>query len=250
MTITYEICIDSVEGALAAQQGGAQRVELCDNLVEGGTTPSLGMLRLARRQVSIAIHVLIRPRGGDFCYTPLEFAVMAEDIRAAREAGADGVVLGLLLPDGRVDAARTAELVELARPLSVTFHRAIDLCRDSAEALETLAWLGVERVLTSGREATALQGAACIAGLVRRSAGRVKVMAGGGVTAENLPELVAATGVGEVHFTAREPLASPMTYHNRACFMGKAYTPDEYTRKVTTAERVRAVIEAGKMANP
>src|SRR5512133_1941231 len=105
----FEVCVDSVEGAVAAQQGGAQRVELCDNLVEGGTTPSLGMLRLARQNVSIAINVIIRPRGGDFYYTPLEFAVMREDIQAAKDAGADGIVLGLLLPDGRVDAARTAE---------------------------------------------------------------------------------------------------------------------------------------------
>ncbi len=261
MTLTFEICIDSVEGALAAQQGGAQRVELCDNLVEGGTTPSLGMLRLARRNVSIALNVIIRPRGGDFCYTPLEFAVMREDILAAREAGADGVVLGLLLPDGRVDAARTAALVDLAQPLPVTFHRAIDLCRDSDEALETLAGLGVARVLTSGRKATALEGAACIArlvrqsadlarrssGYVRRSPGHVAIMAGGGITAENLPALLSATGVSEVHFSAREPLASPMTYRSLECHMGKAYTPAEYTRKVTTAERVRAVVEAGKI---
>ncbi len=246
MNLTFEICIDSVEGAIAAQQAGAQRVELCDNLVEGGTTPSLGMLRLARQNVSITVNVIIRPRGGDFCYTPFEFAVMREDILAVKDAGADGIVLGLLLPDGRVDAARTGALVDLARPLPVTFHRAIDLCRDSAEALETLAGLGVAHILTSGREATALEGAPCIADLVRRSAGRVTIMAGGGITSQNLPALLSATGVSEVHFSAREPLASPMAYRNPGCFMGKAYTPDEYTRKVTTAELVRAVIEAGR----
>src|SRR5512142_2116911 len=150
----YEVCIDSVEGAIAAQQGGAQRVELCDNLVEGGTTPSLGTIRLARQRVSIGVNVIIRPRGGDFYYSSLEFEVMRQAILAAKEAGADGVVIGLLLPDGRVDADRTRALVELARPLSVTFHRAIDLCRDSAEALEDLAGIGVDRILTSGRQAT------------------------------------------------------------------------------------------------
>src|SRR5512146_3272836 len=147
----YEVCVDSVEGAVAAQQGGAQRVELCDNLVEGGTTPSLGMIRLTRQHIAIALNVIIRPRGGDFFYSPLEFEVMRQDILAAKEAGADGVVIGLLLPDGRVDVERTRALAALARPLSVTFHRAIDLCRDPAEALEELAGLGVDRILTSGR---------------------------------------------------------------------------------------------------
>jgi copper homeostasis protein len=250
MPLTFEICIDSVEGAIAAQQGGAQRVEMCDNLVEGGTTPSLGTIRVARQNASIAINVIIRPRGGDFCYTPFEFAVMRADILAAKEAGANGIVLGLLLPDGRVDAERTAELVALSRPLPVTFHRAIDLCRDSSEALETLAGLGVARVLTSGRKATALEGAACITGLVKQSAGRVIVMAGGGITAENLPALLAATGVSEVHFSAREPLESPMAYRSYDCHMGKAYIPEEYTRKITTAEKVRAVVEAGRRAAP
>ncbi len=181
--LLFEICIDSVDGAVAAQQGGAQRVELCDNLVEGGTTPSIGTIRLARANIAIGLNVIIRPRGGDFCYTPLEFEVMRQDILAAREAGADGVVIGLLQPDGRVDAARTRALVELARPLSVTFHRAIDLCRDPLEALEDLAAIGVDRILTSGCRPTALEGAEVIAGLVRRSNGRVVIMAGGGVTA-------------------------------------------------------------------
>ena len=161
------------------------------------------------------------------------------------------------LEAGDQDAARLLwqryyrELVELARPLPVTFHRAIDLCRDSAEALETLAGMGVARILTSGRKATALEGAQCIADLVRRSLGypgRITVMAGGGITADNLPALLAATGVSEVHFSAREPLASPMTYRNLGCHMGKAYTPDEYTRKITTAEKVRIVVESGRRA--
>lgn len=240
--LTYEICIDSVDGAVAAQQGGAQRVELCDNLVEGGTTPSIGTIRLARREIRIGLNVIIRPRGGDFCYTPLEYEAMAEDIRAVKEAGADGVVIGLLLPDGRVDVERTSQLVELARPLSITFHRAIDLCRDSAEALEDLAGIGVDRILTSGRKSSALEGADCIAALVRQSAGRLVIMAGGGVNAENLPALVAATGVKEVHFSARSPLESPMAYRLPGVFMGKAYAPEEYSRRVTQSELVRRVI--------
>jgi copper homeostasis protein len=241
----FEVCVDSVESAISSEQAGAQRIELCDNLVEGGTTPSLGTIRLACQLVSIAVNVIIRPRGGDFYYSPIEFEVMRQDILAAREAGADGIVTGLLLRDGGVDVERTRALVDLARPLPVTFHRAIDLCRDSAEALETLASLGVERILTSGRRATALEGVDCIARLVRQSAGRVIVMAGGGINCENLPVLLAAAGVSEVHFSARETIPSPMVYRSLACNMGKAYTPDEYIRKVTTVDRVRQVVEAG-----
>jgi copper homeostasis protein len=239
---TFEVCVDSVEGAIAAEQGGAQRVELCAGLVEGGTTPSIGTIRLARASTGIALNVIVRPRGGDFCYTPIEFEVMRQDILAAREAGADGVVIGLLLPDGRVDRERTRALVALARPLSVTFHRAIDLCRDPAEALEDLAALGVDRILTSGGRPTALEGADAIADLVRRSAGRVAIMPGGGVTAETLPPLRAATGAMEFHFSARAPLDSPMAFRRPGVFMGKAYTPDEYSRRVTQAELVRRVI--------
>lgn len=244
--LTYEICIDSADGAVASQQGGAQRVELCDDLVEGGTTPSIGTVRLARRNITIGLNVIIRPRGGDFCYTPLEFEVMAEDIRACKDAGADGVVIGLLLPDGRVDVERTALLVELARPMSVTFHRAIDLCRDSVEALEDLTRLRVDRILTSGRQPTALQGASCIAGMVRQAAGRIVVMAGGGITAANVAEVVRLTGVNEVHFSARATLESPMAFRLPGVYMGKAYSPDEYSRRVTDAALVRRVVEAGK----
>ncbi len=243
--LTYEICIDSVDGAVAAEQGGAQRVELCDNLVEGGTTPSIGTVRLARREIKIGLNVIIRPRGGDFCFTPLEFAAMEEDIRAVKDAGADGVVIGMLLPDGRVDLERTARLMALARPLSVTFHRAFDVCRDSAEALEDLARLGVNRILTSGRAPTAPEGAECIAGLVRQSAGRVIIMAGGGVKASNLPALLAATGISEVHFSARRAVESPMTFRLPGVHMGSAYTPNEYSRRATMADLVRQVVEAG-----
>lgn len=247
--LTYEVCIDSVDGAVAAQQGGAQRVELCDNLVEGGTTPSVGTVRLARRSISIGLNVIIRPRGGDFCYTALEFEVMAEDIRACKDAGADGVVIGLLMPGGQVDVERTARLVALARPMKVTFHRAIDLCRDSAEALEDLARLGIDRILTSGRQPSALQGADSISALVRQSSGRIIVMAGGGVTSANVAEIVRLTGVEEVHFSARTALESPMSFRVQGVFMGKPYSPDEYSRRVTDPALVRQVIDAGQKAS-
>jgi copper homeostasis protein len=240
----FEICIDSVEGATAAQQGGAQRVELCANLVEGGTTPSLGTIQQARQAISIGLNVIIRPRGGDFCYTPTEFAVMRADVLAAKQAGADSVVIGILLPNGRVDMERTAELIALARPMKVTFHRAIDLCRDSNEALDDLISLGVDRVLTSGRKPTCLEGSECIASLVKQSAGRIVVMAGGGITAANIAETLARTGVSEAHFSARETIDSPMQFRSRDCFMGGNYEPDEYINKITTVARVRTMIAA------
>src|SRR2546425_4990959 len=170
--VLVEACVDSVESALAAARGGAHRIELCANLVEGGTTPSAGTLAVCRARLEIPIFVLIRPRGGDFLYSAAELAVMLEDVRRAKETGAHGIVTGVLRADGEIDQDRTGELIAAARPLRVTFHRAFDVCRDAGRALETLIALGVERVLTSGQAATAPEGAEAIAGLVRRAAGQ------------------------------------------------------------------------------
>ena len=242
----FEICIDSVEGAIAAQTVGAQRVELCDNLVEGGTTPSLGMLALVRESVDIAVNVLIRPRGGDFCYSGLEMEVMCRDILAAKQVGANGVVIGALLPDGRVDMEKTRALLTAARPMSVTFHRAFDLCREPSEALESLCELSIERLLTSGQKNSALEGVECIASLVKQAAGRIVIMAGGGVNAQTLPAILAGSGVNEVHFSARKSSESPMQHRNPGTFMGKAYSPDEYIRKQTDAGLIRQVMGAAE----
>jgi copper homeostasis protein len=239
-----EVCVDTVAGALAAQAAGAQRIELCDNLVEGGTTPSLGMLQLARRSVTIEINVIIRPRGGDFCYSELEIEVMRLDILAAKSAGANGVVLGLLRPDGCVDEERTAELVAIARPMSVSFHRAFDMARDPYEALEAVCRLGIERILTSGQKTSATEGAGCSARLVEQAGNRVIILAGGGINETNIAQLTAATGVREVHFAARTSLGSPMLFRNPNCWMGKPYQPDEYTRKETDTQRIRSIILA------
>src|SRR5216110_2323090 len=240
--ILVEACVDSIESALAAARGGAHRLELCANLIEGGTTPSAGTLAVCRARLDIPIFVLIRPRGGDFLYSAAELAVMLEDIRRAEQAGAQGVVTGVLRADGEIDADRTGELIAAARPLHVTFHRAFDVCRDASRALETLVALGVERVLTSGQAATAPEGADGIARLVQQAAGRIAILPGGGVTEGNVAALVRATGVTEVHLTGAVTHQSGMTFRAPEVTIGNAAPRSEYEWSVTDAERIRQVV--------
>jgi copper homeostasis protein len=225
MSLLVEVCVDSVESADAAALGGAARIELCDDLLEGGTTPSAGMIQVVRNRVAIGLHVLIRPRGGDFCYSDAELDVMERDIDVARRLGADGIVLGLLHPEGSVDELRTRLLVEAARPLSVTFHRAFDVTRDAAESLEALIRMGVDRLLTSGRARTALEGIPTIADLVRQSAGRIIVLAGGGIDEGNASRIVTETGVGEIHLAAAVLRAGRMLYRNDSVSFRKGFRP-------------------------
>src|SRR2546425_3161215 len=220
--VLVEACVDSIESALAAAAGGAHRIELCANLVEGGTTPSAGTLALCRARLAIPIFVLVRPRGGDFLYSAAELAVMLEDIGRAREAGAQGIVTGVLRADGEIDTDRTRELMAAARPLRMTFHRAFDVCRDASRALETLIALGVDRVLTSGQAATAPEGAETIAGLVRQAAGRIAILPGGGITGDNVADLVRATGVTAVHLTGAVTRRSGMTFRAPQGMIGDA----------------------------
>jgi len=244
MRKAFEICVDSPEGLIAARDGQADRVELCDNLFVGGTTPSIGTIKMARRVGGIKLHVIIRPRGGDFLYSDVEFETMRIDVEAARTSRVDGIVIGLLTSDGKIDKGRTSELATLARPMSVTFHRAFDVCRDPFSALEDLIEIGVDRVLTSGQDADAISGSETIKKLVEAAGDRIVVMAGGGIDATNVAELVASTAAKELHFTAFEELASEMEYRNEAVAMGSDDVPSEYLRRVTTAEKVRSVIEA------
>ncbi len=196
--IAVEICVEGFESARAAQEGGADRVELCDDLSVGGVTPDAGSIATACRTLTIPVHVLIRPRGGNFVYSDAELATIRREVAEARSLGASGVVLGLLNPDGSIDRERTARLVEAARPLAITFHKAFDACRDPHEALEVLAGLGIERILTSGQRPTAIEGLPLLADLARASGGRIRIMAGGSIREDDIPRLLAA-GLNEIH---------------------------------------------------
>jgi copper homeostasis protein len=236
--LVIEVCVDSVESAMAAERGGADRVELCDNLLEGGTTPSAGAIMVARERLGLKLQVIIRPRGGDFCYSDVEFAIMQRDIALCKQLGADGVVIGLLTEDGDIDVERTRGLIELARPLSVTFHRAFDMARDPYQALEQLIALGVDRILTSGQEPSVLEGLDMITDLVQRAGDRVIIMPGGG-TERNIQKVVARSGVREVHVTGTTSVESPMRFRNQRVFMGGELRPPEYSRLTTDPERIR-----------
>lgn len=236
--------MDSAAGAFAAQEGGADRVELCNNLLEGGTTPSAGCIQVTRRGLKIGLQVMIRPRGGDFLYREDELEVMRFDIRAAKGFGADGVVFGCLTAKGDIDRERTGELIELARPLNVTFHRAFDVCRDARQGLEDLVALGVNRVLTSGQEESCLEGQELIAALQKQAAGRIIIMPGGGLTPRNVGRIVAATGVAEVHLAARHSVESGMKHRNPRVFMGGTLRPPEFSWQTTDADAVRTVVTA------
>jgi len=242
--LVLEACIGSAEAAIAAQEGGADRVELCANLLEGGTTPSAGTIQLARQRVEIGLNVMIRPRGGDFCYSDVEFEIMKLDIELAKNLGADGVVFGILAEDGTVDAERTAALTELARPLNVTFHRAFDVTRDPYEALETLIGLGIDRILTSGQESSVLEGLDLITDLVQKAGDRIVIMPGAGITERNVKKIVAQSRAKEIHVAAWGSIESQMEYRNPRCFMGGELRPPEFTLSVTDPQRIQAFIRA------
>jgi copper homeostasis protein len=245
--VSLEVCANSVASAIAAQEGSAIRVELCDNLHEGGTTPSYGQIALARKLLKIKLYVLIRPRGGDFLYSDTEFEIMKADIRYCIETGCDGVVIGILNANGTVDKQRSRELVKMAREkgLGVTFHRAIDMCADMQQAMEDIIGIGCERILTSGGKSTAIEGVSMIAHLVEQAKGRITIMPGAGVNESTVADVVNYTGATEVHSSARSDVKSKMEYRNDHILMGYGET-DEYSFSVTDAGRVREII---KLAN-
>ena len=243
MPIVLEVCVDSVASAIAAQKGGAQRIELCGSLADGGITPSAGLIAMARKNVNLQLHVLVRPRIGDFCYTAEELEVIKRDIVLARQLGANGVSLGVLTPEHHIDVPRTRELVVLAGPLSVTFHRAFDSTPDLAASLDDVVASGADRILTSGGAATAAEGTATLARLVRSAERRIGILACGHIREGNVAALLRVTGVEEVHATLQTPmLRSP---ENRQ--------PNPYEaapRSELLAAAVNSFLEVARKAQP
>ena len=237
----FEICANSVASCIAAQEGGADRVELCSGIPEGGTTPSFGMIRKARASIDIGLNVIIRPRGGDFLYTSDELEEMVHDIRVAKELGADGLVFGCLTKEGNVDKEAMSILMEAAEGLPVTFHRAFDHSADPMRALEDIIDLGCARILTSGCRPTAMQGACLLGELVKAAGERIIIMPGCGVNEGNIAEIARLSGAREFHFSAREPVESGMIFRNPDVAMGSEEDP--YGTVRTTAARVAATIK-------
>lgn len=238
-----EVCANSVQSVISAAEAGADRAELCAGMPEGGTTPSIACIRKACRIPGIEVNVIIRPRSGDFLYDDLEKEVILEDIRAAKEAGAAGIVSGMLTEDGRIDAGFLCRCIREADPLPFTFHRAFDMCRDPFEALRTLEDCGCCRLLSSGCEPTALQGISLLRRLVDASR-HVIVMPGCGIHAENIRQIAEQTTATEFHLSGRISIPSRMQFRNTKVSMGGSVRIDEYAHDRSSAEKIAGAIRA------
>jgi copper homeostasis protein len=214
MNFKLEVIAFNIESCVLAQQSGAHRIELCDNPGEGGNTPSIGMIKAARAKVDIELFPIIRPRGGDFLYSDDEFDIMKEDILQCKKIGCDGVVIGLLHADGTIDKTRTSQLVNLAYPMSVTFHRAFDRTNDPFIAMEDIIDCGCERILTSGQQPTASEGIELIAALIKQADERIIIMPGSGLRSDNITSIAKQSGAIEFHSSARTTIDSKMSFNN------------------------------------
>ncbi|MCP4896131.1 MAG: copper homeostasis protein CutC [bacterium] len=246
--ILIEACVGSVESAIAAQMGGVSRVELCDNLLEGGTTPSLGAIEIALKRLQVDVNVIIRPRGGDFLYSGVELEIMRRDVQRVLEFGANGIVSGALTPEGRIDIPVMRMLKQAAGDLSFTCHRAFDMVADPLEALEELIDLGIDRILTSGHRPSAVEGLGLLSLLVERAAGRIIIMPGVGIDQHNLPDLIERTGAREYHVYAPIQVPSAMQYRNEKVFMGSDPDASEYEISTTDETQVRAICDVARNA--
>lgn len=242
MTVLVEACVDAVDSSLAAERGGALRLELCDALYDGGTTPSAGMIAAVKARVSIPVFAIVRPRGGGFVYSDDEVDVMLRDIAVARQLGVDGLVIGALTRDATIDAATTERLVDAAHGAPITFHRAFDLTPNLSDALNQLMTLGISRVLTSGGAPTARDGSPAIRALVEQADDRIVVMAGGGVREENVAEIVARTGVREVHVRGTRVIGTGARVAREGLRLRKALPPNEDAWEITDESRIRALV--------
>lgn len=241
--IQIEVCANSVESAINAQAGGANRIELCDNLTEGGTTPSAGTLLAARAKLIIGLNVLIRPRGGDFLYNSSELETVMNDIAFAKKAGADGIVFGFLTENGKIDTTLLKEMITLAKPLTITFHRAFDMCDDPFEALEQLIKLRVDRILTSGQKNKAVEGYGLIKQLVQKAGNRIVIMPGGGIRPDNIEKLIKQTGAREFHVSSRLQVESKMVFRKNDIKMGSLPEMSEYEKVLVDQSGIKKMID-------
>ncbi len=243
MKFKLEICVDNIQSAIDAEEAGADRVELCGNLLEGGTTPGPGTIQLAREKLEIGLNVIIRPRGGDFLYDDQEYDIMKRDIKTCLIYGVDGVVLGILNPEGEIDVGRTSALVELAYPMPVTFHRAFDMCSDPVRGIEDVISTGAKRLLTSGQKNVVPDGAELISKVVKQAGNRIIIMPGGGLNISNIEFLARTTGANEFHLTARKSIDSGMKFRMEGINMGGLPGMSEFSRKVADKELIKKIIQ-------
>ena len=241
-TMKLEACVNSALSAIEAQYGGADRVELCENMTEGGCTPGAGNIIFARKHLNIDLFIMIRPRGADFLYSNNEFEIMKQDVKMAKEFGSDGVVFGILKADGTIDKDRMSELVELARPMGVTCHRAFDMTLDPFKALDDLISIDIDRVLTSGQSDSALSGASLIKQLIKHAGKRIIIMPGHGIKVYNFEEVIRTTGAEEFHLYLPTKQQSKMLFRRHETTMGNPDYP-EYEITVVDRERVREARE-------
>lgn len=239
--VKIEVVVHSLESAFAAQSGGADRIELCDNLSEGGTTSGIGIINTVKQNLKIPVHVMIRPRGGDFLYSSHEFEAMKTDIEYCKKLKVDGVVFGILNEDASIDKNRCKELLMLARPLSVTFHRAFDMSNNFPQALEDIIDCSFDRILTSGGKQNAIEGIDQISSLIKQAGDRIIIMPGGGVRKENILELHKQSGAKEFHVSARKNIQSKMQYHNTEIKMACSFSTDEYVAITTDSSMIREI---------
>jgi copper homeostasis protein len=242
LNFKLEICVDNAESAIDAQNAGADRIELCDNLMEGGTTPGYGTIVTVRKNLNITLNVIIRPRGGDFLYSVMEYDVMRRDIDICGECGVDGIVLGILNPDGGVDVERTAKLIEMAYPMTVTFHRAFDMCPQPLQGLEDVISSGATRLLTSGQKNKAEEGMELISRLVSQAGDRIIVMPGSGINELNILQIAIVTGAKEFHLTGRKVIDSKMIFRKQGISMGGVNGIQEFSRMVVDQEKIKSII--------
>lgn len=244
-----EVCVDSVTSTLSAEKGGADRIELCSNLYEGGTTPSAGMIIQVKKQTSLKVFSIIRPRGKDFFYSEEELEIMINDINMAYQIGIDGFVLGCLTIEGKVDYEKCSRLIEATKGLPVTFHRAFDMTDDAFEALNVLKKLGVKRVLTSGQKKMAIEGIPLIAELVKNSGNEIKIMPGSGINEDNIVIIAQQTQAKAFHVSLRQLHQSPMQFRREGIWMGRVSKISEYNNEYTSTERLRILIDRLKSYN-